>query len=121
MSAVPRFAHDVFVSYAHADNQLVAGAKIGFVSQLVADLRTEVGRKVGVSLDMWWDHYKLPGNVSVTPEIVRAAGDCAAIIVVVSPAYLRSEWCKDELRVFFDHLHARQNSLSVRFIHPGCS
>jgi TIR domain len=113
MAAIPGFAHDVFVSYAHADNQLVAGTEVGFISQLVGDLRTEVGRKVGKALDVWWDHYKLSGNTRVTPEIMRAAGDCASIIVVVSPAYLRSEWCDHELREFAEVLQARQNG------HPG--
>ena len=101
MAAVPGFRHDVFVSYAHNDNLPVAGTEIGFVSQLVGDLRNEIGRKVGKSLDIWWDHYSLAGNMPVTPEIIAAAGDCASIVVVASPAYLRSEWCDRERCAFF--------------------
>ena len=84
MAAVPGFRHDVFVSYAHSDDLPVAGTEKGFVSQLVADIRTEVSRKVRNDVDIWWDHYKLAGNVRVTPEIIAAAGDCACIIVVAS-------------------------------------
>jgi hypothetical protein len=54
MAAVPRFRHDVFVSYAHDDNVPVAGTEVGFVSQLVADLKAEVTRKVGRGLDICW-------------------------------------------------------------------
>ena len=109
MAAVPKFRHDLFVSYAHADNQPVAGVK-GFVSQLVDDLKVAVGRKVGKELDLWWDHYNLSGNTRVTPEIMRAAGDSAAIIVVVSRAYLKSEWCGRERSAFIEPLERRPSS-----------
>jgi hypothetical protein len=108
MPAVPSFRHDVFVSYAHSDNVPVAGTTIGFVSQLVADLKAEVGRKVGKALDIWWDHYSLSGNTPVTPEIMAAAGDCASIVVIASPAYLKSEWCGRERNSFFQLLAQRQ-------------
>jgi len=109
MAATPGFRHDLFVSYAHADNETVAGSKVGFVSQLVDDLRKLVGAKVSKELDIWWDHVKLSGNLSVTPEITRAAGDAASILVVVSPAYLRSEWCSRERNTFFDLLERREH------------
>ena len=64
--------------------------------------------KVGSDVDIWWDHYKLAGNTRVTPEIMSAAGDCATIIVVVSPAYLRSEWCGRERNAFMELLEKRQ-------------
>jgi TIR domain len=110
MAAVPGFRNDLFVSYAHADNQPVAGAEVGFISQLVSDLRAEVGRKVGKALNVWWDHYNLSGNTLVTPEIMRAAGECAGIVVVVSPAYLRSEWCGRERNAFLELLEQRQSN-----------
>ncbi len=109
MPAVPGFRHDIFVSYAHADDVPVAGTQIGLVSQLVNDHRIEVGRKVGNTVDIWWDHYKLSGNTAVTPEIMAAAGDCACILVVASPAYLRSEWCGRERSAFLELLDKRQS------------
>src|SRR5262245_1204705 len=96
MPAVPGFRHDVFVSYASDDNLPIAGTEAGFVSQLVADLKAEIGRKVGRALDIWWDQQSLHRNTAVTPEIMAAAGDCASILVIASPAYLRSEWCDRE-------------------------
>jgi TIR domain len=100
MAALHDHRHDVFVSYAHDDNLPVAGADVGFVSQLVGDLKKEIGRKVGRSLDVWWDHYSLAGNTQVTQEIMSAAADCASIVVIASPAYLRSEWCGHERNAF---------------------
>ena len=117
MAAVPGYRHDVFVSYAHSDNLPVAGTRTGFVSQLVADLQTEIGRKVrSLSLDVWWDHYSLAGNTKVTPEIMAAAGNSAAIVIVASPAYLRSEWCGRERNAFLEALERAARSSQAVFI-----
>ncbi len=107
MGVAGGFTHDLFVSYAHADDEPVAGAEQGFVSQLVSDLRKEAGRKVGSALDVWWDHHQLAGDSPVTPEIVQAAAGAAAILMVVSLAYLRSEWCGRERSTFLGALNAR--------------
>ena len=98
--AATGFRHDVFISYAHSDDVPVAGTERGFVTQLVADLKAEVSRKVCNDIDIWWDHFRLTGDTRVTGEIMAAAGDCACIIVVASPAYLRSEWCGRERDAF---------------------
>jgi hypothetical protein len=118
MAAVPGCRHDVFVSYAHGDDQPVAGTQSGFVSQLVADLKTEVSRKVRNDVDIWWDHYKLGGDQRVTPEIMAAAGDSACIIVVASPAYLRSEWCDRERSAFCQQATNRQSGIFLVGMEP---
>ena len=108
MAVAPGFRHDIFVSYAHADDIPTAGAEVGFVSRLVGDLRTEVRRKVGNDVDIWWDHQKLARNTPVTPEIMSAAGDSACVVAVTSPAYLRSEWCSRERGAFLELIERRQ-------------
>lgn len=113
MSVVAGFRHDIFVSYAHADDNASAGAARGFVTQLVSDLRNEVGRKVGTALEVWWDRTHLEGNKPVTPEIIQAAAEAAAIVVVASPAYLRSEWCERERRSFLNALESRTSKGAV--------
>ena len=118
MPAVPGCRHDVFVSYAHGDDQPVAGTERGFVSQLVADLKTEVSRKVRNDVDIWWDHYKLIGDTRITPEIMAAAGDSACIIVVASPAYLRSEWCDRERSAFCQRATHRQSGIFLVGLEP---
>jgi hypothetical protein len=112
MPVAPEFRHDVFVSYAHDDNLPIAGAEVGFVSQLVADLKTEIGRKVGRALDIWWDQQSLARNTLVTPEILAATGESASIVVIASPAYLRSDWCNRERNSFFQVLGRRQAASS---------
>lgn len=118
MAAIPGFRHDIFVSYAHSDNQPVAGTGNGFVSELVADLKTEVSRKVRNDVDIWWDHYKLTGGMRVTPELMTAASDCACIIVIASPAYLRSEWCERERNAFVQRVANRQSGVFLVGMEP---
>jgi hypothetical protein len=113
MPVVAGFRHDIFVSYAHADDGAFAGAARGFVSQLVSDLRNEVGRKVGASLEVWWDRTHLEGNTPVTPEIIQAASESAAIVVIASPAYLRSAWCERERSTFLRALEGRASKGAV--------
>src|SRR5262245_12006746 len=116
MPAVPNVRHDIFVSYAHDDNLPVARTEVGFVSQLVSDLRIEITRKVHRQLDIWWDHYSLIGGTRVTPEIMQAASCCASIVIVASPAYLRSEWCDRERNAFFQVLGRRESAAPSVFV-----
>ncbi|MCK6409877.1 MAG: toll/interleukin-1 receptor domain-containing protein, partial [Thauera sp.] len=113
MSIARGFAHDLFISYAHADDRPSSGRTTGFVSQFVRDLMTEVARKLGGELDVWWDRQDLAGNMPVSPEIVQAASQAAGIVVLVSPAYLRSEWCRRERSTFLQALRARTGSGAV--------
>ena len=116
MPAVPHARHDIFVSYAHDDNLPIARTEVGFISQLVADLRTEITRKVHKELDIWWDHYSLAGGTRVTPEIMQAASGCASIVIVASPAYLRSEWCGKERTAFFQTLGRQESAAPSVFV-----
>ena len=118
MATVPGFRHDVFISYAHSDDSPVAGTERGFVTQLVADLKTEVSRKVRSDIDIWWDHSRLNGDTRITPEIMAAAGDCACIIVIASPAYLRSEWCDRERNAFCQKPPTRQSGIFLIGMEP---
>ena len=60
--------HDVFVSYAHLDNQ----GEPAWVTNLVRRLESEVGPRLGSKdLRIWIDH-DLDGNHPLTPEIMLA-------------------------------------------------
>jgi hypothetical protein len=45
------------------------------------------------------DH-QLPGHVELTPEIEEKLAGTAALLIVLSPAYLASTWCLKEMRFF---------------------
>jgi len=87
MTYVPGYDHDVFVSYAHLDNQ----GEPAWVTNLVRHLETEVKQRLGTKdLRIWIDH-NLDGNHPLTPDIMQAIRRSATILPIVSPSYIESE------------------------------
>jgi hypothetical protein len=92
---------DLFVSYAHVDDEPAEGVETGWVTTLVRSLKRELARKLGRpdAASVWMDH-RLGTNLAVTPEIEDRIRRCAALLLVLSPGYLASQWCRRELRDF---------------------
>ena len=100
MAFLRGYQHDVFVSYAHNDNQTDVPGDVGWVRNLVNFLRTRTVQKLGDSaLDIWMD-YKLAGNEAVTPALMEELAGSAVLVFVSSESYLASGWCKRELAGF---------------------
>ena len=96
MAYVPGYDHDVFVSYAHLDDQ----GESAWVTNLVRHLDTEVRQRLGTKdLRIWIDR-ELDGNRPLTPEIMQAIRRSATILLIVSPSYIASEWCARERNAF---------------------
>lgn len=72
----------LFISYSHADKE--------FVDKLAMQLVT---RKVNVWLDRWEMHV----GESLITKIQQAITDASALLVILSPDSVDSEWCKKEL------------------------
>ena len=117
MAFVPGYDHDIFVSYAHVDNQTLPGVKNGWVTTLVEGLRIELSRKLGRSQDLslWMDH-QLAGNVRITPEIMGNLQKSATLLFILSPGYLASEWCNREQRTFLKAMQERVRSRTRVFL-----
>jgi len=93
------FEHDFFISYAHLDDQaLIAGEK-GWISELHRLLEIRVGQIRGERPKIWRD-LKLQGNDIFTDTIVERLPRIAALVSVLSPRYVQSEWCNRELSEF---------------------
>jgi len=93
------FEHDVYVSYAHVDNVALGGDAEGFVTRLQQDLRRRLEQYLGTSVQVWRDVKLLGGDdFSGTTETVLAKS--ATLVVICSPSYLASAWCRKELEVF---------------------
>ena len=93
--------HDIFVSYAHVDNECLPGETDGWVTQLIATLEVYLRQKLGRSekYTLWRDP-ELPGNVPLTPEILETVRTSKILVLVLSPGYVSSSWCLDELAAF---------------------
>ncbi len=98
MSFVPGFDYDVFVSYAHADNQLPQGtaARHGWVSALSHNLNTGIG---AVHKTIFIDHQLRPGD-PFGDELRTKVAKSAVLVILLSRTYAESKWCGIELDHF---------------------
>jgi hypothetical protein len=110
MGYIPGFAHDVFISYAQVDDLQDLDDEDGWVTALVKKLNNRLaqllGRQDGFSV--WIDRSGLPRNVDITPEIQGILASTATMIVILSPGYLASEWCRREREAFLKLGQGRQ-------------
>lgn len=90
---------DLFISYAHIDNQPLSEEKSGWISRFHEALHTLLSMRLGKKVRIWRDD-KLQGNDSFAEEIVNQFDSTAILISVVTPRYLNSEWCTREVNEF---------------------
>ncbi|HBL30163.1 MAG TPA: hypothetical protein DD490_25285 [Acidobacteria bacterium] len=93
---------DVFVSYAHADDEPPAGATKGWVTTLADELRKVLRRKLGVREARIFMDHQLAGNKGVTAELLATVRASRALLLLMSPGYRRSSWCQWELVRFLE-------------------
>lgn len=98
---VPHYQHDIFVSYAHVDNQIPPGINEGWVTILIKNLKVELGRRLGGSdiFSLWMD-YELRGNNTATPKTLEHLTNSATLVLILSPGYSLSPQCHLELDAF---------------------
>ncbi|MDD4962411.1 MAG: toll/interleukin-1 receptor domain-containing protein [Gallionella sp.] len=95
----------IFISYAHIDNQPVSGEEKGWITHLINNLRNELNRKMGraENYELWMD-FRLKGSDELTPAIEEQLAKTHALVILLSPGWIASEWCQRELQVFSRHL-----------------
>jgi hypothetical protein len=113
---VTGYRHDIFVSYAHVDDEPMFGAPRGWVSNLVKNLERQLATKLGRKYAPPWMDHELAGNSPLTPEIMGALRETATLLVFISPGYLASEWCKRERESFLQLIRERIDSGSRVFV-----
>src|SRR5690242_2674685 len=94
-----KFRRHLFISYAHLDNQPVAENDVGWVSRFHASLDAILSMRLGRKAEIWRDE-RLQGNDVFAQEIISQFPETAALVAVVSPRYVQSEWCLREARSF---------------------
>jgi hypothetical protein len=110
---------DIFLSYARVDDEPDAAFpdRPGWVTTLVRGLEKRLAKKLGRddSSDLWRD-VKLVGHLDLTPEIIGRLRDAAVLVLVLSPAYLASEWCRRELAAFHEEIRRRKAARGRVFV-----
>lgn len=102
---VPGFNYDVFVSYAHVDDIPDIDSQPGWVTNLVRKLSIRLAQQLGGSdtFKLWMDRKQgdgLGGNNPIQEKIEGTLQRAAVMVVIMSPAYIKREWCQRELAAF---------------------
>lgn len=93
------FEGDVFISYAHIDDLPLKKGEEGWVSEFHHALEWNLTQLMGGRPQIWRDP-KLQGNDVFGDEIVDQLHKTALLVSILSPGYIKSEWCTRELRAF---------------------
>lgn len=94
-----RFEKDLFISYAHLDNEPVPPEEQGWITRFHATLAALLNMRMGGEARIWRDD-KLRGNDEFAREIVDQFSQTALLVSVLTPRYLNSEWCNREVTEF---------------------
>lgn len=93
-------AKDIFISYAHVDNAQITDKDPGWVRSFYELLQTRLRQLMGGNADIWFDP-SLAGNSVFGDEISHALKQVKALVSIISPRYVKSDWCKRELKEFY--------------------
>jgi hypothetical protein len=100
MAWVPKYFYDVFLSYAHADNEGREEWVGSFKTELEFRIRANLGAWGGRGATVWWDEHGMRPGDSIRGTIIDALDRSAAVVSLCSPHYLSSGYCMDELAAF---------------------
>jgi hypothetical protein len=91
---------DVFMSYSHKDNLSFSDDQLGWVDRFHRALSVRLTQLLGRESSTFFDKAVMSGNHVLTPKIRAEIADSKVLVSIVSPGYLQSEWCNEELSQF---------------------
>ncbi len=110
------YKYDVFVSYAHVDDEPLLKDAEGWVRTLVRKLKVTLSQEVrGAPVEVWMDP-RLAGNRPFEDDIVEGLDQSAALLIIMSRRYADSYWCQREQNTFRDKVRRRSSSRTRIFV-----
>ncbi len=106
MAFLPAFDEDVFISYAHNDDDVFPPEQWGWVTRLHQDLEQRVRSYLGCDVRFWRD-CEIRNNEDFSKKIFNRLMRTATFLSVLSPSFLQREWCKRELESFTGNAEAK--------------
>jgi hypothetical protein len=94
-----KFKKDIFISYAHIDDEALIEGEPGWVSEFHRSLEIRLAQLLGYRPNIWRDK-DLDGNHVFSDEILQQLPDIAIMVSIHSPRYVKSEWCVREVNEF---------------------
>lgn len=112
-------SYDIFVSYAHVDDDPMPGIDRGWVSIFVEGLCKELARELGRrdAFSLWMD-YELRGHEPLTTAIRGHLSTAKILVLFLSTGYLASRWCMEELETFAARVSADAGCIFPVFVSP---
>jgi hypothetical protein len=104
--------YDLFISYAHIDNEPLAKDSEGWVTTFHEALEKRLTQLLGQKPRIWRDP-KIKGNDYFDDEIMTALEATAVLISILSPRYIKSKWCLQEVKEFANHAKDTFGGLKV--------
>jgi hypothetical protein len=92
-------SHAIFTSYSFGQNPRLRDKVLRFVKDLVARVQEKSGRTAG-ECRFFFDEEEIPIGSRWRIELATAVRTSEVMICLISPLYLESEWCGQELTVF---------------------
>jgi hypothetical protein len=99
MSFLPDYEVDIFVSYAHNDNQALIEGQRGWVDTFHQALERRLQVHLGAKPTIWRDP-RLQGNEYFADSLDEQIPKSALLVSVLSPSYMNSDWCRREMQLF---------------------
>lgn len=96
-------AEQIFISYAHIDNEPLTSDEEGWVTTLHRMLEVRLAQLLGERPKIWRDP-QMAGNAPITDTLLERLSDAGFLVPVISPRYVKSEWCCKELETFYSRV-----------------
>ena len=113
----PHFDPDVFVSYSHGDPIEGRAPLRDWTQALIRRLRDRL-HSLETEFDdlhLWMDP-ELDPTADLTSELRDKASGCAALVIVMSKRYLKSQWCDKEREWFRQQVDSRAAQVGRVFV-----
>lgn len=94
--------YDIFISYAHIDDEPILEGESGWISEFHAILEKRLAMLLGEKPRIWRDP-RLRGNDYFDDVISRSFQRATLFVSVLTPRYIKSDYCRKELREFIEH------------------
>ncbi len=94
--------NDIFISYAHLDNESPIEGRGGWVTTFHRALEVRVGQLLGRKPRIFRD-LKLDRAKPFPEELEQRLSTTTLLVCILSPGYVESAWCRRELTAFLRH------------------
>ena len=95
--ATPRFAYDLFISYAHADDH------DGWIRAFVDAIKAEHATFTSTPLEVFFDTEEIRTTHDWEHRIYRGLRHAKMMVAILSPRYFASAYCRKEWERYVEH------------------